>query len=29
VLAQLSAEELNIKSLADGGDFNFDLPQHA
>jgi hypothetical protein len=25
VLAQLSAEELNIKSLADGGDFNFDL----
>jgi hypothetical protein len=24
VLAQLSAEELNIKSLADGGDFNFD-----
>ena len=25
VLAQLSAEELNIKSLADGGDFNFDF----
>jgi hypothetical protein len=24
VLAQLSAEDLNIKSLADGGDFNFD-----
>jgi len=24
VLQQLSAEELNIKSLADGGDFNFD-----
>lgn len=24
VLAQLSAQELNIKSLADGGDFNFD-----
>jgi hypothetical protein len=25
VLAQLSAQELNIKSLADGGDFNFDF----
>lgn len=24
VLAELSAQELNIKSLADGGDFNFD-----
>lgn len=24
VMAQLSAEDLNIKSLADGGDFNFD-----
>ena len=24
VLAQLSAEELNIKSIVDGGDFNFD-----
>jgi len=24
VLAQLSAQDLNIKSLADGGDFNFD-----